>query len=76
MKKNHELEGKFNPKDFEEKIYKEWEEKEYFKPSEDKTKEAYTIVIPPPNITILPSLIAAKALSGSISSIVLTDNPV
>lgn len=45
------LEGKFEPKSFEEEIYQEWNEKGYFKPSEDKSKEPYTIVIPPPNIT-------------------------
>ena len=47
----HELEGKFEPKTFEEEIYKNWNEKGYFKPSNDKTKKPYTIVIPPPNIT-------------------------
>ena len=47
----HELEGKFNPKDFEDEIYENWEKKGYFKPSNDKTKKPYTIVIPPPNIT-------------------------
>ena len=47
----HELEGKFEPQTFEEEIYKNWNEKGYFKPSNDKTKKPYTIVIPPPNIT-------------------------
>lgn len=47
----HELEGKFEPQTFEEEIYKNWNEKGYFKPSDDKTKKPYTIVIPPPNIT-------------------------
>ena len=51
MNKKHELEGKFEPQSFEDGIYKNWEEKGYFKPSEDKTKKPYTIVIPPPNIT-------------------------
>ena len=51
MCKEHKLEGKFNPKDFEEKLYENWEKKGYFKPSDDKTKKPYTIVIPPPNIT-------------------------
>ncbi len=51
MSKKHQLEGKYNPKDFEEKWYQEWEQKGYFKPSGDKTKKPYTIVIPPPNIT-------------------------
>ena len=45
------LEGKFEPKSFEEEIYQEWNEKGYFKPSDNKSKEPYTIVIPPPNIT-------------------------
>ena len=45
------LNDKFNPKDFEDKIYKEWEEKGYFKPSMDKTKESYCIMMPPPNVT-------------------------
>ncbi len=47
----HELERKFEPQTFEEEIYKNWNEKGYFKPSDDKTKKPYTIVIPPPNIT-------------------------
>lgn len=37
----HKLNDKLNPKDFEEKIYKNWEEKGYFKPSEDRNKETY-----------------------------------
>lgn len=51
MSNRKPLEGKFEPKSFEEKIYQEWNEKGYFKPSKDKSKEPYTIVIPPPNIT-------------------------
>ena len=35
----HELEGKFNPKDFEDEIYENWEKKGYFKPSNDKSKK-------------------------------------
>ena len=69
MEKNHELEGKFNPKDFEEKIYQEWEEKGYFKPSEDKTKKPYTIVIPPPNIT--GKLHMGHALDNTIQDILI-----
>lgn len=49
--KNHELNEKYNPKDFEERLYQDWEEKCYFKPSMDKTKEAYSIMMPPPNVT-------------------------
>ena len=45
------MQDKYNPKDFEEKLYQEWEEKGYFKPSMDKTKESYCIMMPPPNVT-------------------------
>ncbi|MCP6711528.1 class I tRNA ligase family protein, partial [Klebsiella pneumoniae] len=31
--------------------YQEWVEKGYFKPNGDTSKETYTIVIPPPNVT-------------------------
>ena len=51
MKTEHNLEGNFNPKNFEEEIYQNWEEKGYFEPSEDHTKKPFTIVMPPPNIT-------------------------
>lgn len=47
----HNLEGKYEPKSFEEEIYKNWEKKGYFKPSGDKTKESYCIMMPPPNVT-------------------------
>ena len=46
-----ELEKNFNPAQSEERIYKAWEDNGCFKPSGDKTKDPYTIVIPPPNVT-------------------------
>lgn len=51
MNENHKLNEKFNPKEFEDRLYKEWEEKGNFKPSNDKTKEPYCIMMPPPNVT-------------------------
>ena len=48
---NHKLNDKYNPKDFEEKNYENWERCGYFKPSEDKSKTPYSIVMPPPNVT-------------------------
>lgn len=45
------LEKVYDPKDFEDKIYREWEEKGCFKAEIDPEKTPYTIVIPPPNIT-------------------------
>ena len=65
----HELEGKYNPKEFEEKLYENWEEKGYFKPSDDRTKIPYTIVIPPPNIT--GKLHMGHALDETIQDILI-----
>ena len=69
MCSKHELEGTYNPKDFEEELYKSWEEKGYFKPSEDKSKKPYTIVIPPPNIT--GKLHMGHALDNTIQDILI-----
>ncbi len=46
-----QLEKMYNPKDFEERIYQNWEEKGYFTAQIDENKTPYTIVMPPPNIT-------------------------
>lgn len=45
-----ELEKKYNPADFEERLYNEWNENGYFKPSKPGAKP-FSIVMPPPNIT-------------------------
>lgn len=41
----------YDPKEFEKKIYQQWEEGGYFKYKIDPAKEPYCIVLPPPNIT-------------------------
>ena len=41
----------YNPSEFEEELYKGWNDRGYFTPVIDKTKVPYTIVIPPPNVT-------------------------
>ena len=46
-----ELEKKYNPAEFEERLYTEWESKGYFAPKGDKNAPAFSIVMPPPNIT-------------------------
>lgn len=51
MEENKNISTTYNPKEFEERIYKMWEEKKYFVPEIDKRKKPYTIVMPPPNIT-------------------------
>jgi hypothetical protein len=49
MDKN--LAKNYDPKDFEDRIYKEWQDKGLFKSKIDKTKKSFSIVMPPPNIT-------------------------
>ena len=63
------LKEKYNPKDFEEELYQRWEEKGYFKPSMDKTKENYCIMMPPPNVT--GKLHMGHALDGTIQDILI-----
>ena len=46
-----ELAKNYNPADFEDRIYEGWCEKNYFAPDSDKKKPAFSIVIPPPNVT-------------------------
>ena len=45
------LDKTYDPKNFEEKIYAEWEAAGDFKPNMNKNKEAFAVVIPPPNVT-------------------------
>ena len=49
MKK--ELEKTYDPGAIEERLYQKWLDKKYFHAEVDETKQPYTIVIPPPNIT-------------------------
>ena len=65
----HKLNDKFNPKDFEENLYENWEKKGYFKPSDDKTKEPYCIMMPPPNVT--GKLHMGHALDDTIQDILI-----
>lgn len=66
------LEKNYNPKEFENKLYKEWEEGGYFRP-EGKTglvnpdKKPFTIVMPPPNVT--GKLHMGHALNNTIQDI-------
>ncbi len=63
------MQDKYNPKGFEEKLYQEWEEKGYFKPSMDKTKESFCIMMPPPNVT--GKLHMGHALDDTIQDILI-----
>ena len=66
---NHNLDGKYEPDKFEDEIYKNWEDKGYFKPSGDKTKESYCIMMPPPNVT--GKLHMGHALDGTLQDILI-----
>ena len=59
-----EISTTYNPKSFEDRIYKEWEEKGYFKANPNPDKVPFTVVIPPPNIT--GQLHMGHALNDSI----------
>ncbi len=45
------MEKTYNPKQFEDKLYKEWEEQGCFKAVRDDKKVPFTVMMPPPNIT-------------------------
>ena len=65
----NKLEGTYKPQEFEEKLYQEWEEKGYFKPTMDKTKKSYCIMMPPPNVT--GKLHMGHALDDTIQDILI-----
>ena len=61
------MESKFNFKEKEEKIYKDWEEKGYFKARIDKSKKPFVISMPPPNVTA--KLHIGHALDNTIQDV-------
>ena len=63
------LEKNYNPKEFEDKIYKIWENEGYFKGIIDKDKKPFTIVMPPPNVT--GNLHLGHALNNTIQDLSL-----
>lgn len=66
------LEKTYDPKNFEEKIYAEWEAKGAFKPNMNKNKEAFAVVIPPPNVTGV--LHMGHALDDTLQDILIRYN--
>ena len=46
-----ELAKRYDPADFERRLYKKWEEGEFFRPLLDRERPKFSIVIPPPNVT-------------------------
>ncbi|NGX55794.1 MAG: Valine--tRNA ligase [Candidatus Anoxychlamydiales bacterium] len=64
-----DLNPKYDPKSIEEKLYKFWEDNNFFKANENSTKKPYTIVIPPPNVT--GNLHMGHALVDTIQDILI-----
>ncbi len=65
----HKLNDKFNPKDFEDKIYERWMKNDCFKPSGNSEIGNYCIVMPPPNIT--GKLHMGHALDNTLQDILI-----
>ena len=64
-----ELDKKYNPRDFEDKLYANWCEKGYFTPKKGSGKPPFTIVIPPPNVT--GQLHLGHALDETLQDIII-----
>ena len=65
-----ELSTRFNPKDFESRIYSDWMQQGCFTPGPPREGEkTFTIMIPPPNVTGV--LHMGHALNGTIQDIVI-----
>lgn len=63
------LDEKYDPKNFEKKTYKKWNDNGYFKPVPGENKKTYSIVMPPPNIT--GKLHMGHALDDTIQDILI-----
>ena len=66
------LEKNYTPKDFEEKIYADWENSGDFQPDMRSSSEAFSIVIPPPNVTGVLHL--GHALDDTLQDILVRYN--
>lgn len=60
------MEKNYNFKDKDQVIYKMWEDKGYFKPTVDRSKKPFTIVLPPPNAS-------GKMHTGNVLMIAIED---
>jgi valyl-tRNA synthetase len=63
------LDKSYNPHQVEEKWYHYWEKRGYFKADEDSERKAYSIVIPPPNVTGV--LHIGHALNNTLQDILI-----
>ncbi len=63
------LDKSYDPHQVEEKWYRYWVEHRYFRADEDSERKAYSIVIPPPNVT--GSLHIGHALNNTLQDILI-----
>ena len=64
-----EIPSRYNPREIEEALYRQWEEKGLFRASPDPSQRPFTVVIPPPNVTGI--LHMGHALNNSIQDILI-----
>lgn len=69
MNENKTLPTTYDPKTFEDKLLKHWAQGGYFTPDTDSSKEPYTIIMPPPNIT--GKLHMGHALDNTLQDILI-----
>lgn len=69
MEESNNIAKTYDPKQVEDRLYKEWIDKDYFHAKVDKNKKPFTIVIPPPNIT--GQLHMGHALDNTLQDILI-----
>lgn len=69
MEESKNISKNYDPKEFEERIYKQWLDAGCFTPDRDPDKKPYTIVMPPPNIT--GQLHMGHALDSTLQDILI-----
>ncbi|WBW99738.1 valine--tRNA ligase [Oceanirhabdus sp. W0125-5] len=69
MNQEVKLAKNYDPKEFEDRLYKWWEEEGFFTPKVDKDKKPYSIMMPPPNIT--GQLHLGHALDNTLQDILI-----
>ncbi|MDD2502281.1 MAG: class I tRNA ligase family protein, partial [Clostridia bacterium] len=69
MEDKHNIAKTYDPKQVEDRLYKQWEKKGYFHAVADESKEPFCIVIPPPNIT--GQLHMGHALDNTLQDILI-----
>lgn len=64
-----EMQKNYSPQDFEDRLYKQWQENGYFTPQSGGDKKPFTILMPPPNIT--GQLHMGHALNNAIQDTII-----